>query len=482
MIDEPRKKGARGGKRSVTHLSDDQLTRKRANDREAQRNIRRRTRERLEYLETNVQEGSSTIEMLFKRNKELQAEVKFLRAQVEKSQPHSAPIASGSIAPELSEGLLMPGKVSLEWMSESHTDVWPTSHGLPLSTHDIPVSDGMFASNPAQGYPPSMQPMGYEQKPMVYDQKPTVYEEENGPEASQKMLTPTTITPVWADPMVFGPTSQAVSQPTPAWSPFHPAFDQPSRFADLQPSGFTDLLNQPPFGNSSCWQAQPSVYAWQFSTKLKAPITLVDQLMFSVIHSQRHLSLHSDTSGEDLLGPFFPPVHLIFNQPGPATTKPPSNLTEVMNRYSEVLSRRGFDLIPEKLASFMCMYRFVQWQISPTYQTYQKLHAWQAPHASQLKIPHPAWMDLPPWGKFRQMVIENQDRYDIPEFQNDYASNLSVNFPHDPILALVFDDGQIKVSPLMETHLSDVGNMSMKKPFVDKYPEFREFCRFEEID
>jgi len=47
-IEEPRKKGARGGKRSVAHLSKAQLARKRANDREAQRNIRQRTKEHIE--------------------------------------------------------------------------------------------------------------------------------------------------------------------------------------------------------------------------------------------------------------------------------------------------------------------------------------------------------------------------------------------------------------------------------------------------
>ena len=89
-------------------------------------------------------------------------------------------------------------------------------------------------------------------------------------------------------------------------------------------------------------------------------------------------------------------------------------------------------------------------------------------------------MDLPPWGKFREKVIENQERYDNVEFQNDYATNLSVNFP-DPMQALNFEDGQIKISKLLDRHLSDISNMSMKKPFADKYPEFRDVCRFDEV-
>lgn len=205
-------------------------------------------------------------------------------------------------------------------------------------------------------------------------------------------------------------------------------------------------------------------------------MTVTDRLMISVIQSQRHHAFHS---GDIESGVEYPSVNILFNQPG--STKPPSSVTEIMACYSAILSHRGFPLIPEKLASFMCMYRFVQWQISPTYETYKRLHDWQAPKPCQLLIPHPAWMDLPPWGKFREKVIENQARYDNPEFQNDYASNFSVNFQHDPMKALIFENGQIMVSPLMDRHLSDINNMSMKKPFADKYPEFRDVCRFEEV-
>ncbi|KAH6672278.1 hypothetical protein B0J14DRAFT_483159 [Halenospora varia] len=466
--EEPRKKGSRGGKRSVTHLSKAQLARKRANDREAQRNIRQRTKEHIENLEKKVKEleetnRSASMELVLKRNKELEVEVETLRAQIA---AHANPVASDSIPSEIPEELLMQQKVSLEWIPEPQASAqWPgavPSHLQSMDSPEIPVSNGAYNSQPTHVYPATTAPMGYESE-----------------DTDSKNIYSPTITPVWEDPMVFGNTSQAVSQPTPAWAPFHPAFNQPSRFADLQQSGFSDLLNQPTYTNTTCWQQQPSIYAWQISTKLKAPVTFVDQLMFGVIHSQRQLALHGDVTGEDVIGPSFPSVHLLFNEPGPA--KPPSTLTEVMARYSAVLSNRGFALIPEKLASFMCMYRFVQWQISPTYETFQTLHDWQAPRPCQLLTPHPAWMDLPPWGKFREKVIENQARYDNPEFQNDYATNLCVNFPHDPMKALIFEDGQIMVSPLLDRHLSDISHMSMRKPFTIKYPEFRDVCRFEEL-
>ena len=343
--------GARGGKRSVTHLSKAQLARKRANDREAQRNIRQRTKEHIENLERKVrelEEGSraGSMERVLARNRELEDEIEKLRAQVS-----AQPTASVSRAPmpqDIPEELLIPQKVELDWMPGA-SSTWSQGSHIPALQAEAPVSTPYSNDTPIYPTAPAMRTNSYGS---------------DDTEAGQQLYTqaPQAI-PIWDDPIVFGPQTsqpQSLSKAAPAWTPFHPAFSQPSRFADLQQSGFADVINNPSFGASTCWQSQPSIYAWQISTKLKAPITQVDHLMLSVIHSQRHLAMTSDLSGEDLVGPDFPSVHVLFDQPGPS--KPPTSLTEVMARYAQVLSNRGFALIPEKLASFMCMYRFVQWQ------------------------------------------------------------------------------------------------------------------------
>ncbi|KAG0645678.1 hypothetical protein D0Z07_8749 [Hyphodiscus hymeniophilus] len=474
-LEEPRKKGARGGKRSVTHLSKAQLARKRANDREAQRNIRQRTKEYIESLELKVKElerGSrdGSMERALARNRELEAEIEKLRSQVG-VQP--APVIAAPViaAPtDIPEELLIPQKVEMEWVPGANSK-WPRST-LPSHIPELQAEATVSApyTDDVPIYPTApMNPSGYA---------------DDETEVGRQEYTQTDQTiPLWNDQLVFGPEvvqSQSLTKPTTAWTPFHPAFSQPSRFADLEQSGFEDVINNQnrSFPPTTSWQSQPSIYAWQMSTKLKPPATQIDHLMMSAIHSQRHMAITQGLAGEDLVGPDFPPVHVLFDQPGPA--KPPTCLTEVMARYANVLSNRGFALIPEKLASFMCMYRFVQWQIDPTYATYQQLHDWQAPKPNQLEIAHPAWMDLPPWPKFREKVIRNQDRYDNVEFHTDYATSLNVNFP-DPMEALIFEDDHIKVSVKLERHLSDIRNISMKKAFADKYPEFSDVCRFDEV-
>ncbi|CZT05801.1 uncharacterized protein RCO7_03947 [Rhynchosporium graminicola] len=476
-VEEPRKKGSRGGKRSVTHLSKAQLARKRANDREAQRNIRQRTKEHIENLERKVKEleqgsRSGSIERVLKRNRDLEEEVEKLRAQITGHHTpitgHHTPVLSVQIPPEIPDDMMLPHKVELDW---ARTPTWPpTASHLPIlnTSQHIATSNAGYPSTTS--YPASASSMGYEGEGSIY-----------------------TPTESWGSPVPYGSgpqSSQGLAKSVPAWShsPVDPSFSHQAHMQQM--SSFNiDVNNQhhPYTTSTTCWQNTPQNYtaathphAWQMSTKLKTPVTYLDQLMHSVIHAQRHLFASSPTSREELLTPSYPSVHILFGQPGPPE-KSPSEMTIFMEKYANVLSTRGFPMIPEKLSSFMCMYRFVQWQISPTYETYNNLYEWQTPRPCQLMIPHPAWMDLPPWGKFRDRVIENQDKYDTEEFQLDYASNFRVNFPGDPMKALIFDNGKMLISPLLERHLSDITHLSMKKAFGDKYPEFRDVCRIDDV-
>ena len=75
----------RVGTRSVNTLSEAQLERKRANDREAQRIIRRRTREHIENLERQVAELGDQKEQLNKalqHNSQLEAQIAALERQI----------------------------------------------------------------------------------------------------------------------------------------------------------------------------------------------------------------------------------------------------------------------------------------------------------------------------------------------------------------------------------------------------------------
>lgn len=80
-----RKRESRAGTRKVASLTAEQLERKRANDREAQRTIRQRTKEHIEQLERQVAELRARDEQMdnvLRRNAVLEAEISRLRHQL----------------------------------------------------------------------------------------------------------------------------------------------------------------------------------------------------------------------------------------------------------------------------------------------------------------------------------------------------------------------------------------------------------------
>ncbi|KAJ9299137.1 hypothetical protein DTO271G3_3379 [Paecilomyces variotii] len=80
-----KKRESRIGGRKVTSLTAEQLERKRANDREAQRTIRQRTKDHIEHLERRVADLSAKEEQfdnVLRRNAALEAEITHLRHQL----------------------------------------------------------------------------------------------------------------------------------------------------------------------------------------------------------------------------------------------------------------------------------------------------------------------------------------------------------------------------------------------------------------
>ena len=98
-----KKRASRAGTRSVTTLSAAQLERKRANDREAQRAIRQRTKDHIDNLERNISDlraaqdaSEKMVAVTQQRNRELEEENAYLRTKLgEAGYPVAVPSTEG---------------------------------------------------------------------------------------------------------------------------------------------------------------------------------------------------------------------------------------------------------------------------------------------------------------------------------------------------------------------------------------------------
>ncbi|KAI1646308.1 uncharacterized protein F4817DRAFT_366155 [Daldinia loculata] len=154
---ETNKAGKRKGTRSVSTLTPTQLARKRANDREAQRAIRARTKEHIESLEREIEELRShqdrdkTIQTLLRRNKTLENELRHLRESMgiraaNTSEPYHPVFHSSSPSEPHSFGQSGPSFPMMQNISSYNNmpdaaEGWPSTRPCSLpSTVSSPVS------------------------------------------------------------------------------------------------------------------------------------------------------------------------------------------------------------------------------------------------------------------------------------------------------------------------------------------------------
>ncbi|KAG6154491.1 hypothetical protein E4U24_002813 [Claviceps purpurea] len=167
----------RKGTRSVSTLTPSQLARKRANDREAQRAIRARTKEHIERLEHELEELRSnhgrdkTVQDLIRRNKALEDELRQLKQSMGVpiiSSPYSAPTAYDDSCGAVPSPRMSPlpagradyisdySQTTQQYMPMPSCEAWASN--LPSSVPSPSSSVNTEEYGPASGYIPTSVP------------------------------------------------------------------------------------------------------------------------------------------------------------------------------------------------------------------------------------------------------------------------------------------------------------------------------------
>ncbi|KAJ4229249.1 hypothetical protein NW757_014070 [Fusarium falciforme] len=168
----------RKGPRSVSALSPSQLARKRANDREAQRAIRARTKEHIERLERELKELKSkqshdqTVQELLCRNKALEEELMQLKENIRVSMALSPQsilvydnnLSAGSDAISSPRGSLFPS--DYKSFPDYNQRYVPLPHNCESWASSVPYPVPSDFSSPASSaddysarYPPTSEPI-----------------------------------------------------------------------------------------------------------------------------------------------------------------------------------------------------------------------------------------------------------------------------------------------------------------------------------
>ncbi|KAI1199448.1 hypothetical protein F5X97DRAFT_121176 [Nemania serpens] len=472
------KVGKRKGTRSVSTLTPSQLARKRANDREAQRAIRARTKEHIENLEREIDELRShqsrdqTVRDLLGRNRALEEEVRRLRESlgIRNAGPglqypssayagsSSQPSPYGNSTPEYPIMSDLPPYGSVH----DPTSVWPASVPCSLpSTVSSPSSPSAPEDYGNNYFPPNTSSAILERSSMP----PGL----NSPAASC----------ITTGEIGFDDVKSATSR---VWMP---TTDRHRTHLPHVPPVTMErvprvLLSVP--GNNLARRPGPSY--WEIPVLTSSACCQDDALISGYIADCRR---STDPTGgqpnrEVVMGTHNPNVrpllqahgHLLgsLGLQGPQAQAGPDY--PLINIATSLLDGNGLELPLERVGVFLLLKALIAWLVQPTRDTYTGLRQIFPPQPNQQIIPHPIWMDCILWPHLRSAIIERQVIYNTPEFRHVYCTNLRLkNWPAAITEAFTvdFSTGSIYATNEFSEHVWDLRNWGMHENFTRRYPE-----------
>ncbi|QSZ36672.1 hypothetical protein DSL72_006553 [Monilinia vaccinii-corymbosi] len=522
-VDE-KKRVSRAGTRSVSTLSPAQLARKRANDREAQRNIRLRTKEHIERLEARIEELTKgrnpdlELEEVRRRNEALEREVRVLNESIAQLRADDSPtsarvygFAAGILQLQNGAKESKTSKLTSRRLGESCA-AQVVRHMCPLDVYGPDRSTGLpfrhstnmpssLVQDICRGISTSG-PINPQTLETPWYQHPAT---SRNPTGTNRHLLSMPFGPINGVPQVIGSSSTGALDETSRMSYFDPIpqvnFNDGNWAPRSLPPGAVQSANaatipghtQPHFQSplqhtfsASIASSRPVIppplhpYETNHGVSFSSPLPLqpwdlpilnistptcgVDSILMSIVNTQKRIG-QQGAPVDHIIGPPQPSMKALILPDDPNQTH---NISTMISRLLMSLAVRG---LPERAGCLYLMYHICQWQIYPSSSTYENLTDWSSPRTSQLITPHPIWADSILWGKLKDKVIENPDLYANEEFQDAYILGISVNWTRPEAETFRWEGNDIFITEEFENHIKTLSNWSLDERFAARYPE-----------
>ncbi|KAK3676047.1 hypothetical protein LTR78_004239 [Recurvomyces mirabilis] len=392
-----RKTSGAPGSRGVANLTPEQLSKKRANDREAQRAIRERTRNTIQNLEQRIRELESQqpfqeLQRALSERDNALRECEDLRrrlagvAQLAGTSAAAAALQqqhggqAGPIA-SLNGTFTIDDLIDPVWLNPDGAELAAvTAQQAPLPPHPASAA----AAHQQQGQYP-----GYADHVHPALRSPS-YATTHGSPVSQASRPDSSARHGQWSPSVSAVNSQQGSQYPSHGNGAHYDNQLPSPTALLQQSGNGERLGLNYIMDSKASpQNSPPLYA-----RLPAnmpPASPLDSLLSDFIATRRQL-LQSGKTKLEALGPEYPSFAALHDPSKKSSSHPVSNLLiDILSKFPDISA------LPEKVAVLYIMFLVLRWFICPCSDCYERMPEWCRPVVEQLERQHPHWVDHLPW-------------------------------------------------------------------------------------
>ncbi|PGH17559.1 hypothetical protein AJ80_04737 [Polytolypa hystricis UAMH7299] len=504
-----RKRKANGSSRGVANLTPDQLAKKRANDREAQRAIRKRTKAQIEALEEQVRELTSQqpyqdLQTALREKQAFQAENDEIRRRLASVLAIVQPIVDASSLlrgdSRNSFSGLLNGSASNNpsWSGQSQADLpspasHPEAHTRPPPPPSQPnaVSESNLRTSLSLEHTPAT--TSYPGSPGSVD---------TSSPATAATSTSYALRQNWQGHSAI---PQSEGQSYAAANPWDHQTRILSHGLDFTGTGerlglnflldssqrvpkvndFRQSPNSPPVpmpvqyrqpSSAHSFSLNPNTPPYSFPT-LNLPATCpLDGILLEFLRARRRDAENGISTGQ-VLGPAYPSVKSLLNPDSTEYSHPLSKVfTDILSKFPDISA------LPEQIAVLYVMFLFMRWQIYPTQENYDRLPEWFAPRPSQLVKPHPAWIDYVPWPRMRDRMIDRYTDYPFECWFIPYTSTLSINWPYEATDALITvpDSKEVTINPVFERHLRNLHNWSLGSAFAITYPALADTMRIKD--
>ncbi|KAI0601834.1 hypothetical protein F4775DRAFT_589144 [Biscogniauxia sp. FL1348] len=449
--------------RGVANLTPEQLAKKRANDREAQRAIRERTRNQIETLEKRVQELTSQqpyqeLQAVIRQKEAVEAENAEIRGRLASIMALIQPVLSGQQArtayaspastfvPSQSVPPTLPPPFTTSSPSP-HTPYnipTPSSATSPVSTADSPLH---------HSHAPSQSSPGLKHVMLLNQQRQDLYHGLDISSTGEQLKLDFLLGPSTATARhhrisrirtgVDGPQDSPAFQHLPMKHDWNGASLPPRSMTTVAAaasrqyihhggsnSGDSNSSNNNhdhhTYSNNSNYHhsnhssgldhgheyesntaatnatPQPWIdYSNPFNNC--APTCPLDRLLLDFLRERQQR--RSDGWGaREVLGPRYPSVSSLLNPARSAYAHPLSKVfTDVLSTFP------GLCTLPERVAVLYIMFLAMRWQVDPSPANYDRMPAWIRPTEAQRRIAHPAWVDYIPFPLMRERLVRARE-------------------------------------------------------------------------
>ncbi|KAF4450619.1 hypothetical protein F53441_6280 [Fusarium austroafricanum] len=506
---EPAKSSKRKGTRSVSTLTPSQLARKRANDREAQRAIRARTKEHIDRLERELEDLKSkqsrdqTVQELLRRNQALEEELMRLKENMGvsmTSSPYSAPGTALSVSIPMSSSQSLSQHNSILTSPSVYDDNLSSGSGAIPSPRGSPFPSGDYSPIPDYGH--QYVPLPNNCESWASTVSCPVPSNVSSPSSSADDYSagyiPTSVpTSLLASNNTSSTSISAVGhghnhkdvikmeyedvdshvsrRRIPPQQPLASARVPPYLHGSTAAARLEHVSSLLPSGSvlgPLKGQSQPGS-SWPGSGPVPTtpPACRFDELLVGFLQDCRRM-----ITAESLAHTLGPPqidVRSLFrdhDSQGQIACSP-HPITDLIR---SLIDTAGMTRLAERIAIFAPLQTMICWLAQPTPDRRGRLCDDYVPREHQLTTPHPQWLDLLLWSNLRQAAIERQDLYATDEFQRVYFDALRlVNWPYQPLDGLVTDPqtGHVGLTGALMAHAMNGSNWRLSATFAQRYPE-----------